>query len=255
MSLLKHLTADNLKVEIHKTRVDMGTSAGKYCANIIRKLQKEKKEINIMFAAAPSQSEMLAALINEEGINWGGIRSFHMDEYIGLNKNAPQCFGNFLYRELFAKIFCKEVYYINYECTPEQQCLRYIQLLEKYSADIICMGIGENGHIAFNDPHEADFNDSKIVKIVNLDEKCRNQQVNDGCFKNIYEVPKQAITVTVPYFLNAKYLVCTVPAASKSDAVFKTVRGEISEKCPASIMRIHKNAVMFTDSDSGKRLL
>lgn len=255
MALLKQLKADKLSVKIYKTRGGAGDAAGKYCAELIRKLQREKDFVNVMFAAAPSQSEMLAALTSEEDIDWGRIRAFHMDEYIGLNKDAPQCFGNFLYRELFSKVKFKEVFYINDESSPDGQCLRYRRLLEEYPADIICMGIGENGHIAFNDPHEADFNDKHTVKLVTLDEKCRRQQVNDGCFKTIDEVPKQAITVIFPYFLRARYLVCTVPAASKAEAVFNTVRGEISEKCPASVMRNHDNAVMFADRDSGKRLL
>lgn len=254
--LLKEIKQDNLKCYIYKDRQSMGEAAAKHCAEIIRNLLAVKDSINMVFAAAPSQSEMLDALTKEKGIDWGRIRAFHMDEYIGLDREAPQNFGNFLYRELFSKVKFGEVYYINDEGgSAEQLCSRYADLLEKYPADIICLGIGENGHIAFNDPHEADFKDKRMVKIVSLDEKCRRQQVNDGCFKSIDEVPKFAITITLPYFLRAGHLVCTVPAAAKAEAVFNTLRGEIGEKCPATIMRLHPRAAMFADKDSARRVL
>ena len=129
------------------------------------------------------------------------------------------------------------------------------QALEENVVDVVLLGIGENGHIAFNDPHVADFNDSQLVKVVSLDDVCRNQQVNDGCFKTIDDVPKFALTLTIPALTRAKHMICTVPAPTKARAVGRTVNGEINEECPATIMRRHDSAVMFCDSDSGRDLL
>jgi glucosamine-6-phosphate deaminase len=178
-----------------------------------------------------------------------------MDEYIGLSSDAPQGFGNFLKNRFFDKLPFKSVNYIDSSATDsEKECERYAQLLRDKPTDIVCMGIGENGHIAFNDPHVALFNDEKLVKIVDLDQACRAQQVNDGCFANIDEVPTHAITLTIPALTNAPYIACVAPAKTKADAVYNTVYGEISEKCPASILRKHKNATLYTDSDSGSKI-
>jgi glucosamine-6-phosphate deaminase len=149
-----------------------------------------------------------------------------------------------------------KIYYIAQDGkTPEEQIDRYSELLKKYPVDVTFMGIGENGHIAFNDPHVADFADKKSVKIVDLDEKCRMQQVHDGCFESIDVVPKYAVTLTIPALMRAKSIFCIVPAKTKADAVKNTVLGEISEECPASILRIHQDASLYIDADSGRYIL
>lgn len=255
MGMLKELCAGNLVVKVFETRVEMGNCAASEIAACIKKLQAEKEEINIVFAAAPSQNETLAALIATDGIEWGKINAFHMDEYIGLAKDAPQGFGNFLKERLFDQVGFKSVNYIYSESeSSEETCARYSALLEKNPIDIVCLGIGENGHIAFNDPWVADFHDSNLIKKVELDEVCRNQQVNDGCFKTLSEVPKYALTLTVPALYRADYLFCTVPASTKAEAVYNTVNHEISEDVPATIMRNHKNAVMYCDKESAAKL-
>ena len=137
---------------------------------------------------------------------------------------------------------------------PETECERYAKLLKENPVDIVCMGIGENGHIAFNDPHVAEFDDKMVVKPVKLDEVCRNQQVNDGCFETIEEVPQYAITLTIPTLISAKYNFCVVPAKTKAVAVKNTVEGEISEACPASILRNKDYAIMYCDADSSALL-
>lgn len=253
---MKTVQKDLLKVNIYDTRAEMGAAAAKDAAEKIRKLQSEKDEVNIIFAAAPSQNEMLDALIKEEGIDWGRVNAFHMDEYIGLKKGAPQAFSNFLKEHIFSKLPFGRVEYIDsFSNDKEAECKRYGDLLTKFPVDIVLLGIGENGHIAFNDPPVADFNDKEIIKPVELDEICRQQQVNDGCFEKIDDVPKYALTLTVPALFKAKHMVCTVPASTKAWAVNETVNAEISEKCPATIMRKHESAVMYCDSDSGKHLL
>ncbi len=253
---MKTLKKDNLNVLIFNTREEMGNKAGLDIADCIKKLLSKKDEVNMIFAAAPSQNETLAALIKAEGIDWSRVNAFHMDEYIGLSKDAPQGFGNFLKERLFDKLPFKSVNYIYADGeTADETCARYTKLIEENPIDIVCLGIGENGHIAFNDPWVADFNDSKVIKRVELDEVCRQQQVNDGCFAKLDDVPKYALTLTVPTLFNADYLFCTVPAATKADAVYKTVNNDINEDLPATIMRKHDNAIMYCDKDSGAKII
>ena len=253
---MKTIKKDKLTVKIYGSRDEMGVAAGKAAAERIKALLETKERVNVIFAAAPSQNEMLATLVAAEGIDWTRVNAFHMDEYIGLDANAPQAFGCFLRDRIFSKLPFGSVNYINAEAQDiEAECRRYSELLAKNPVDVVLLGIGENGHIAFNDPHVADFNDPKTVKAVELDEICRNQQVNDGCFSHIDKVPKFALTLTSPTLMAAKSMVCTVPAATKAWAVGETVNGEISERCPATVMRTHVDACMYCDSDSGKELL
>lgn len=253
---MKTVFKDKLTVEIYDTREQMGKAAGEKAAEVIKKMLSQKGEVNIIFAAAPSQNEMLKTLVNTSDIEWERVNAFHMDEYIGLSADAPQGFGNFLKDRIFEKLPFKSVNYIDCTATDiEAECERYSDLLKKNPVDIVLLGIGENGHIAFNDPHVADFNDKETVKSVGLDDVCRQQQVNDGCFENIEQVPKYALTLTIPTLFSAKHLVCTVPAATKAWAVGRTVNGKIGEECPATVMRNHDSAIMFCDSDSGSELL
>jgi glucosamine-6-phosphate deaminase len=252
---IKELKVDNLKVEVFGDRVEMGRAAASDAVACIRELLSRKDEINMVFAAAPSQNEFLAALAAEPGIEWERIHAFHMDEYVGLPADAPQGFGNFLRAAIFDKVPFGSVEYIGTGSDVEETISRYSGILAGIKVDIVCMGIGENGHIAFNDPHVADFNDPLLVKKVDLDEKCRMQQVHDGCFASIDEVPRYAVTLTVPALAGADHLFCMVPAATKAEAVKATVFGPVSEACPATIMRRHQSAVLYTDPDSGKCLI
>ena len=253
---MKSMKKDDLLIEIYDTRAEMGTAAGTLAAKRIREALAQKEEVNVIFAAAPSQNEMLATLVAAPDIDWGRVNAFHMDEYIGLNREAPQCFGNFLKDHIFGKLPFKTINYIDCEATDmEAECARYSGLLRQFPVDIVLLGIGENGHVAFNDPPVADFRDEKLVKVVELDPVCRQQQVNDGCFAALELVPKYALTLTVPALMAADHLVCTVPAATKAWAVERTVNGEIGEHCPATAMRRHQSAVLFCDRDSGGGLL
>ena len=242
-------------VKIYDTRAEMGKAAAKDIKDRIACLLKEKAEINMIFAAAPSQNEVLAALVADKDIEWNRVNAYHMDEYIGLDKDAPQGFGNFLKAHIFGLAPFKSVNYIDISATdPDAESERYSALLEANPTDIVVMGIGENGHIAFNDPPVADFNDSKKVKAVKLDDICRNQQVNDGCFGSIDEVPTHALTLTVPTLVSAPYLFCIVPAKTKAWAVNETLKGSIDEHCPASILRTKENSVLYLDPDSASLL-
>ena len=250
--ILQAFKAGSLDVRIYDSRKNMGKAAADDVAACIRQLLSEKEEIHMVFAAAPSQNEFLEALAADQGVEWGRIHALHMDEYVNLPSDAPQGFGNFLREAIFDKVPFASVEYIGTDGNPEETCRRYAGILDGVTVDIVCMGIGENGHIAFNDPHVADFNDPLKVKKVDLDETCRLQQVHDGCFKTIADVPKYAVTLTVPVMFKASHLFCIVPSSTKAEAVKSTVFGPVSEKCPASILRKHSHAVLYTDTDSAK---
>lgn len=248
-------TKEKLEVRIFSTREDMGKQAAKDVANVIKENLERKGELNMIFAAAPSQQEFMQYLITDETIDWKSVNAFHMDEYIGLEVDAPQGFGNFLKNRLFSKVPFKSVNYINGQAIdPEKECERYSELLKNNSVDIVCLGIGENGHIAFNDPSVADFNDPKSVKVVELDTECRQQQVNEGLFANLDLVPKYAITVTIPQLLKAELMFCMVPASNKAEAVYRTLNDDISEKCPATILRSKDKAILYLDKESASLL-
>ena len=252
---MKSFKKDLLTVNIYDSRDEMGRAAAADIKEKIITLLGEKKEINMIFAAAPSQNEVLYALATDKEIPWNRVNAFHMDEYIGLSADAPQGFGNFLRDHIFGLADFKSVNYIDVSAKDaDAECERYAKLLADNPTDIVVMGIGENGHIAFNDPPVADFNDSKAVKPVQLDEICRNQQVNDGCFAKIEDVPKTAITLTVPTLFKGDYLFCIVPAKTKANAVRATVCDEINEKCPATILRRHERAILYLDGDSSALL-
>lgn len=248
MNTVKVLKKDKLTVNIYETRSEMGITAADDIAACIEKLLKEKDTINMVFAAAPSQNDMLMNLAKKE-LPWGRINALHMDEYVGLDKNHPQSFGKYLYDHIFGLVDFASVKYIS------DYGESYSEILEKNHIDIICLGIGENGHIAFNDPGVADFNDTKFIKEVMLDDICRMQQVHDGCFPTFDDVPKSALTLTVPTMFGADHLFCVVPAQTKAEAVFRTVNDEINENCPATIMRKHDSAIMYCDKDSGRKIL
>lgn len=252
---MKTFKKDLLDVKIFDSRDEMGILAALDIKSKILTLLKEKETINMIFAAAPSQNEVLKALAFDKEIPWNRVNAFHMDEYIGLDKDAPQGFGNFLKEHIFGIADFKSVNYIDISATNiEAECQRYSKLLSENPTDIVVMGVGENGHIAFNDPPVADFNDKFVVKAVELDEICRNQQVNDGCFAKIDDVPKMALTLTVPALFKGDFLFCIVPAITKADAVKNTLEGEIGEKCPATVLRLHNNAVLYLDENSSSLL-
>ena len=254
--MVKVMKKDKLTVELYESRAAMGAAAAEQAAAKLKSLLREKAEINCMFAAAPSQNEFLASLIADPDIDWTRINAFHMDEYIGLDAAAPQGFGNFLRDRIFGKVPFKSVTYLNGNAAdPEAEARRYGEILAAHPLDVCFMGIGENGHIAFNDPPVANFKDTCLVKVVKLDERCRQQQVNDGCFDCICKVPTHALSVTCPGLMSAKTVFCMVPAATKAEAVQRTLTWEISEKCPATILRTHDDAKLYIDMDSGKFVL
>ncbi len=253
--LLKRFMTDELNVKVFETRTAMGEDAARDVANEMRRLLAEKPQINMIFAAAPSQSDFLAALIEEKDIDWKRVNVFHMDEYIGIGNDHPQSFAKFVKTHVADKFAVGAFYPLNGACkSVSEECARYEKLLRDFPVDIVCMGIGENGHIAFNDPGVADFTDPVLVKTAKLDEVCRNQQVNDGCFPTINDVPKYAMTLTVPALMRAARHFCIVPAPTKANAVKATLQGEITDLCPATVLRRQKGAILYLDRDSAALL-
>ncbi len=241
---------EELIINIFENRDELGENAGKRVAEIINETIEQKGEANVVFAAAPSQNEMLKQLCLE-AVDWTNVRAFHQDEYLNLDPKHPAGFGNFMKRHIFEAKPFKEIYYLsgisdNSKVTTEV----YTELLEKFPPDLILLGVGENGHLAFNDPAVADFNDPEKVKVVDLDFICRTQQVNDGCFENINQVPKQAYTITMSKIIEIPNKIICVPGVLKANAVNNLINKEITTECPASILRKCKNAEMFLDKDS-----
>ena len=254
--MIKDFTTGKLRVRVFETRQKMGECAGAEAAACMKKLLSEKEEINVIFAAAPSQNETLATLCADKDIDWSRINAFHMDEYIGLEETHPASFRNFLRRSIFDRFPFKTVNLINGNAESiDEEIARYTKLMNDHPADICILGVGENGHIAFNDPWVADFDDPAVIKAVTLDERCRIQQVNDGCFQQLSDVPTKALTVTIPGLCRAKYMYCSVPAATKAEAIGNMLSGEVTVDCPASILTRHENAFLYTDRDAAARIL
>lgn len=244
-----------LNVKVFSTTEEMGRAAAAEVAAKIVELLGKKEEVNMIFAAAPSQEAFLNSLIADSRIDWTRINAFHMDEYIGVGPSAPQSFAHFLRERIFDRVPFRSVYCLDGLASDrDAECARYAGLLQRYPVDIVCMGIGENGHIAFNDPDVADFNDPKLVKVVALDPVCRQQQVNEKCFERLDLVPSEALTLTVPALLRGRWLFCIVPFASKAEAVRCTLYGEISEHCPASVLRNEADACLYLTAESARLL-
>jgi len=244
------VTIDELQIEVYEDRAAMGAAAGKAAADKLRELLALQEEVRVIFAAAPSQNEVLAYLRDESGIDWSRVRAFHMDEYIGLPASAPQRFSSFLERGLFQHVPFKAVHLINSADSAEVECARYGALLDEAPIDIVCLGIGENGHIAFNDPGVADFEDPFTIKSAELDLACRQQQVNDGCFDALDDVPTHALTLTIPTLFAGRYLFCTVPGPTKRKAMEALRKGPVDPDMPASILRKHPACRLFTDREA-----
>lgn len=248
-------TYDKLKVKIYDTREEMGKQAAEEAREILLKLLKNQDEVNIVFASAPSQDDFLNHLIGFKEIDWSKINTFQMDEYIGIEIADKNSFSSYLRDNVFNRINTKYNYYMNGMNDPEAECDRYEKLLEEHPIDIVFMGIGENAHIAFNDPGIAEFNDPKVIKTVELDDRSRKQQVNDGRYKSLKEVPKKAITLTVPTLVSGKHSFCIVPTQNKAPAVKETLIGEITEDTPASVLRTVDNSIMYLDKEAASLLL
>jgi glucosamine-6-phosphate deaminase len=245
-----HRMVGCLQIRCFANSTTMSRAAAHDIAEEIRARLAVAAGVRMIFAAAPSQGEMIEALIAEPAIDWRRVTAFHMDEYIGLAAGAPQRFAVWLRERLFGRVPFAAVQPILPDPDPRAAAKRYAALLDTAPIDIVCLGIGVNGHIAFNDPPVADFADPEDVKIVELDAVCRQQQVDDDCFPNIAAVPERAVTLTIPRLLRAEKLFCVVPGAHKRAAVRSTLHGPIAADCPASVLRRHRDCILYLDAES-----
>ena len=255
-TLVERIQTDQLITEIYNNRKELGVAAARAMAEQMKVLLARQERVRIVFASAPSQNEFLAKLGSIPGLDWRRVTAFHMDEYVGLSPEAPQSFSRFLVESLFNRVKPGAFHPLNgLAADPEAECLRYTALLQESPVDIVCAGIGENGHLAFNDPPVADFEDPKRVKVVDLTMRSREQQVHDGCFPTLDTVPKQALTLTVPALMMAGAVYCMVPGPTKAEAVRDTLLGPVSTACPATAMRRHSAAHLYVDRDSAALFL
>ncbi len=249
------LTAGRLRVEVHPDRPSMGAAAARAVADEIRSLVAREGRAAVIFASAPSQNEFLAALRLAPAIDWPKITAFHLDEYVGIGPDHPASFRRFLVDRLFAHVRVGAFHGLDGRADDlEAECGRYAGLLKAHAPSLAILGIGENGHLAFVDPPVCDFAEPKDVRVVALDEPCRQQQVHDGGFARIEDVPGTALSLTVPFLMRVPRTVAIVPGPAKRAAVQAAVAGPLTTACPASILRRHPDATLFLDEASGAGL-
>ena len=256
---VSEFTVDKLRVIVYHDRPAMGRGAAFDVAQAIAARQRSSGCTNVVFAAAPSQNEFLSGLVANREVDWSRVHAFHMDEYLGLDADHPASFRRYLNEHLFGLVGLTPdaLHLIPGEkvSRPLRTCLEYEDILRAQATDIVCAGIGENGHLAFNDPPVADFLDPVLIKVVRLDSLCREQQVHDGAFAAIDEVPTHAYTLTIPALLSAPIVSVVVPGPRKAEAVLATLKGPISESCPASALRRHVGARLYLDRESARLVL
>lgn len=252
--MTRKLQVDNLKISVYHDPQSMGKAAADFVAKILNKTIAEKAGANLILATGASQFSFLEVL-KERAIDWQKITVFHLDEYKGISDRHPASFRKYLKERILDEVAPKKIHFLNGDADNlEKEMNNYAKQLKKHPIDIACIGIGENGHIAFNDPPVADFEDPKWVKLVTLDEDCRNQQLGEGWFPTFEDVPKEALTLTIPAIMHSKTISCVVPDKRKSNAVYNTLYAEISTKCPATILRTHTNTSLFLDQASASRI-
>lgn len=241
-------------VHVFDDRGEMGRAAAAEIAEELRTRLASQDRVRVVFAAAPSQDEMLDALVADVGIDWSRVDAFHMDEYLGLPEEAPERFAEWLKRSLFDRVPFGSVHLIQADADPEGAAAAYAQTMAEAPIDLVCCGIGVNGHIAFNDPPVADFSDPLDVKVVDLDVVCRQQQVDDECFGALADVPQRAVTLTVPRLLRADKLVCVVPGSLKAAAVRATFNEPVSTRWPSTALRDHGGVSFYFDREAAALL-
>ncbi len=242
---------DKLNIKGYSTGIEMGKAAADFVSRHLQSAIAKNGSANLILATGASQFSFLDAFKSTTSFDWSKITVFHLDEYVGIRSSHPASFRRYLRERILDEVHPHKVYFLDGDATDIENVIKqYEQQLNNHPIDMACIGIGENGHIAFNDPPVADFNDSQMVKIVDLDEKSRMQQVNEGWFGTLEEVPRQALSLTIPAIMRSKTISCVVPDQRKAEAVSHAIFGPISTQCPASILRTHPDAVLFLDQYS-----
>lgn len=250
------LMVEKLAVEIHPNTAAMGTAAAQIAAQVIREAVTARGVANVILATGNSQLAFLEVLRVLPDIPWQAVNAFHMDEYVHLPPGHPAGFPLTLRRNIIDHVQIGNFFPVPGLATDlEAACRGYEMLLRAHPADLCCLGIGENGHLAFNEPHAARFDDPQWAKVITLTEASRRQQVGEGHFASLEETPTQAITLTIPALLAAKHVLAIVPEARKADAVYHSLHDAISTACPATILRQTPHARLFLDADSAAKIL
>lgn len=245
---MNEVVRDRLRVVVAPDRAAMGAAAAAHAAERLRAILAETPRARVIFAAAASQQDFLDALAELPDIDWARVDAFHLDEYVGLPQGDPRSFGRWLGDHIWSRVRPGRVELLDGgNPDPDAECTRYGALLDDGGIDLALIGIGENGHLAFNDPHVADFDDPLTVKPVEIDETSRRQQVRDGAFADFDDVPRLALTVTMSAILASRAISVVVPGAQKAQAVQRTLEGPIVTACPASALRLHPDTVLFVD--------
>ncbi len=241
-----------MEIIISESKQELGEKAAQRGAGFICRAIAQRGEANIILATGASQFEMLAELVQQD-IDWKAVTAFHLDEYIGISENHPASFRKYLKERFAALVPLKKFNYVNGSADPNKECARLGKLISKCPIDVAFIGIGENGHLAFNDP-PADFETEEPYLVVNLDEECRRQQLGEGWFPTPGDVPRQAISMSIRQIMKSKAIICTVPDERKANAVFNTLYGEISPAIPASILRNHSETILFLDTKAASKM-
>jgi len=244
-----------INLEIYRTGRAAGEAAAQAAVGELRRLARSSKDIGVIFATGASQLDTLETLTSIPGLPWEHVVGFHMDEYVGLDENHPASFRRYLREKLTRRVAMRK--FFEMDGNPEgieSFAASYIRSLTEANPALCLLGIGENGHLAFNDPGEADFNDPLPIKVVTLDDACRRQQVSEGWFASPQEVPKQALTLTIPTLFRVPKLIVSVPGSRKATAVRRTLEDPISTDCPSTLLRTHPDVTLYLDVDSAAAL-
>jgi glucosamine-6-phosphate deaminase len=241
-----------MKIEIYNTAHELGKAAAKHASDLLRETINTNGAANIILATGTSQFETLNQLISED-VDWSKITMFHLDEYIGLPITHPASFRKYLMERFISKVNLKKVYLINGEASPQRECERLSELIMQHSIDVALAGIGENGHLAFNDP-PADFETKEPYIVVELDNACRQQQMNEGWFNSIDDVPQKAISMSIKQIMKSRNIICSVPGKRKAVAIKNCLENAVSNLYPASILQTHNNCIVYLDKDSAALL-
>lgn len=241
-----------MEIIISETKQELGKRAAEKGAELIRKAIQKNGKANIIVATGASQFEMLGELVKED-IDWSVVTGFHLDEYIGIDVSHPASFRKYLKERFVDLVPIKEFNYVNGSIDAEAECKRLGEIISRHPIDVAFVGIGENGHLAFNDP-PADFETEEPYLVVNLDDACRRQQLGEGWFPTFDDVPKQAISMSIKQIMKSEHIICSVPDKRKAEAVKNTVKSKVSPMVPASVIQLHKSTWLYIDKNSSSKL-
>jgi glucosamine-6-phosphate deaminase len=245
----------NMTVRVFESKTALGTAAARQAGPILERRIREAGRARIILSAANSQLEMIDALARLSGPDWRAVEVFHVDEYVGLPASYPASFRLWVKTRFADRVNPGAVHYLAGDASDlDGECRRYAALLRAAPIDIAFLGFGENGHIGFNDRHEANFADPYAVRRVTLDERCRRQQVGEGHFPDLASVPREAMTLTCPTLISASHIICCVPDRKKAEAVKNALEGPVTPACPGSIVRTHAHACLYLDEESASLL-